>query len=150
MVVSHSGVLGARALRRRRLVPHALVAVGGLRHLPARGQLSPRQLATARAQAAALEPAAGAAQIPVLHARYQPLPHQPEHLMYGIQNKASGRSPRRAGRVPLVSKGATEGSQPLNWMSREYIELCRLQTVSDPVIVFAGVEDRALAPLEIE
>lgn len=68
VVVSHGRVLRAGALRRRRLVPHALVPVRRLRHLPARRQLAPRQLAAARAQAAPVEPAAGPAQVPVLHA----------------------------------------------------------------------------------
>lgn len=61
MVISNGSILRARALRRRRLVAHTLITVRGLRHLSARRQLAPRQLATARAQAAAVEPATRAA-----------------------------------------------------------------------------------------
>lgn len=68
MVVPHGGVLGPGALGRRWLVAHALVAVGRLRHLAAGGQLAPRQLPTAGAEARAVEPAASSAQVPVLHA----------------------------------------------------------------------------------
>lgn len=79
VVIPHgSGVLRARALRRRWLVAHALVPIRGLRHLTTRGQLAPRQLAATRAQAAALEPATGPAQVAVLHAEAHlaPLHHE--------------------------------------------------------------------------
>lgn len=44
------------------------------------------------------------------------------------------RRKRRAARgaCVLCRRAPREGSQPHNWMSRDYIELCRLQMVSDP------------------
>lgn len=104
VMVPHGGVLGPRALRRRRLVPHALVPVGRLRHLPARRQLAPRQLAAARAQASAVKPAAGPAQVPVLHCSPGYLTSsQPDMKTPGDQAK---NTPRRAGRASRVGPSA--------------------------------------------
>lgn len=109
MVVPHGGVLWPGALWRRRLVPHALVPVGRLRHLAARGQLAPGQLPAARAQAASVEAAARAAQVSVLHAGRHTgyLRDMCEDLaLINIRFKTSRRAPRRAGRVRLVCEGA--------------------------------------------
>lgn len=49
-----------------------------------------------------------------------------------------------------LSEAAARTSQLHNWMSRDYIELRRLPTVSGRDESFAGTVNRALAPLEIE
>lgn len=139
MVVPHGGILRARTLRWRWLVAHTLVTVGRLRHLPARGQLAPRQLAAAGAQAAAFETAARAAQVPVLHSEASaPAIYPtcaPNSLLINFFLKTTIRPRKRRaarGACVLCVRAPREGSQPHNWMSRDYIELCRLQMVSDP------------------
>lgn len=97
-MVPHSGVLRAGALRRRRLVAHALVAVGRLRHLAAGRQLTPRQLAAAGPEARAVEPAARSAQVPVLHAAR--LPQRPHVLALPLP--AGAGAGRRARRFSLL------------------------------------------------
>lgn len=147
MVIPHSSILRPRALWRRWLVPHALVPVRRLRHLPARGQLAPRQLAAARTQAATVEPAASAAQIPVLHRSSGYLTNK--NICYCLFKTTRVNPPRRAGRVRLVSKHAEAHSSIIGWAASisNYADYRRYR---ERVIVFAGMEDRALAPVEIE
>lgn len=59
----------------------------------------------------------------------------PTNLVINISLKTTvvPRKRRAArGACVLCRRAPREGSQPHNWMSRDYIELCRLQMVSDP------------------